>query len=232
MISNEIDIDHWRRQLAQHSRVQIPNFLQADAAELLAEELARRVPWQLAERSSGVPMTTPRGQYPDDAEYARLLRSGYEQAADSYQFAYDTYMLKRAAREGWDPELGVRFVLPFFNSPEFIEFARYLSANPAINAVVAQCTRYRPGQYLLPHNDEDTEEGRRLAFVINLSRDWKPDWGGQLQFLDADGNILQSFLPRWNSLSLFRVPQVHQVTLVAPWAAQPRHAITGWWLVL
>ena len=139
-------------------------------------------------------------------------------------------MLKRAAQEGWDPDLGVRFILPFFNSPEFIKFARYLGDDVAINAVIAQCTRYQPGHYLLPHNDEEANEGRRLAFVINLSREWKPDWGGQLQFLDPDGNILQSFLPRWNSLSLFRVPQTHQVTLVAPWAAQPRHAITGWWL--
>jgi Rps23 Pro-64 3,4-dihydroxylase Tpa1-like proline 4-hydroxylase len=42
--------------------------------------------------------------------------------------------------------------------------------------------------------------------------------------------VTETFLPRWNSLSLFRVPQRHQVTLVSPWAAQPRHAITGWWL--
>ena len=77
----------------------------------------------------------------------------------------------------------------------------------------------------------DVNEGRRYAFVINLSREWKPDWGGQLQFIDdATGAITDAFLPRWNSLSLFRVPQTHQVTLVSPWAARPRHAITGWWL--
>jgi Rps23 Pro-64 3,4-dihydroxylase Tpa1-like proline 4-hydroxylase len=37
-------------------------------------------------------------------------------------------------------------------------------------------------------------------------------------------------MPGWNMLSLFRVPQRHQVTLVSPWASRPRHAITGWWL--
>lgn len=230
MISNEIDIEHWRRALAQHSRIQIPGFLQPAAADALARELAEAVPWQMAERSEGESRTTPRGAYPDDAEFARLLQRGYARAADSYQFAYDSYMLVKAAMEGWDPDLLVHGVLRFFNTPQFIEFARHLADDPAITHATAQCTRYRPGHYLLPHEDLDVSEGRRYAFVVNLGRDWRPDWGGQLQFLDAGDAVVDTFLPRWNSLSLFRVPQRHQVTLVAPWAAQPRHAITGWWL--
>lgn len=230
MISNEIDIEHWRHALAQRSRIQIPGFLQPAAADALARELAEAVPWQMAERSEGESRTTPRGAYPDDAEFARLLQRGYARAADSYQFAYDSYMLVKAAMEGWDPDLLVHGVLRFFNTPQFIEFARHLTDDPGITHATAQCTRYRPGHYLLPHEDLDVSEGRRYAFVVNLGRDWRPDWGGQLQFLDAGDAVVDTFLPRWNSLSLFRVPQRHQVTLVAPWAAQPRHAITGWWL--
>lgn len=230
MISNDLDIEHWCRVLAERSRVQIPDFLQPAAAEMLARELAEQVPWQLAERSDGESHTTPRGAYPDDAEYARLLQRGYARAVDSYQFAYDSYMLVRAAKEGWDPGLLVHGVLNFLNTPQFIEFARVLGSDPTITHAAAQCTRYRPGQYLMPHEDLEVNEGRRYAFVINLSRDWRPDWGGQLQFLAADNGVIETFLPRWNSLSLFRVPQRHQVTLVSPWAAQPRHAITGWWL--
>jgi SM-20-related protein len=230
MISNKIDIDHWRRALAERSRVQIPDFLQPAAAGAFARELADRVPWQLAERSEGASRTSPRGAYPDDAEYARLLQRGYAHAADGYQFAYDSYMLVKASKEGWDPELLVRGTLHFFNTPEFIDFARHLGNDSSITHVTAQCTRYRPGHYLMPHEDLDEDEGRRYAFVINLSHEWRPDWGGQLQFLDAESGVAETFLPRWNSLSLFRVPQRHQVTLVAPWAARPRHAITGWWL--
>lgn len=230
MISNDLDIDRWKRGLAQRSRVQIAEFLQPDAADALAAELAGRVPWQLAERSEGESRTTPRGAYPDDAEFARVLQRGYARAGEGYQFAYDSYMLVRAAKEGWDPELLVHRVLEFVNTPQFIAFARHLADDPSITHASAQCTRYRTGHYLMPHEDLDVSEGRRYAYVINLSRDWRPDWGGQLQFLDGAGNIVETFLPRWNSLSLFRVPQTHQVTLVAPWAARPRHAITGWWL--
>lgn len=231
MINDHIDVDHCRRELALRSRVQIPDFLQADAAEALADELSTRTPWHLAERSSGESRTTPRGAYPDDAGFEALLQRGYALAAGQYQFSYDSYMLVRAAKEGWDPALLAHHVLRFLNTPTFLEFARYLGGDPTLTHASAQCTRYRPGQFLMPHQDLDVDEGRRYAFVINLSREWKPDWGGQLQFVDdATGAITETFLPRWNSLSLFRVPQTHQVTLVSPWAARPRHAITGWWL--
>jgi len=36
---------------------------------------------------------------------------------------------------------------------------------------------------------------------------------------------------RWNTLSLFAVPAGHAVSLVAPWAAQDRLAVTGWLLL-
>lgn len=230
MINNDLNLDHWRHALTQSSRVQIPDFLQSSAAQAFASELTEQVPWQFAERSEGASRTSPRGSYPDDAQYARLLQSGYRHAAESYQFAYDSYMLVKASKEAWDPELLVHGMLHFLNTQQFIEFARYLANDTSISHTTAQCTRYRPGHYLMPHEDLDADEGRRYAFVINLSHEWQPDWGGQLQFLDADGHVAETFLPRWNSLSLFRVPQRHQVTLVAPWAARSRHAITGWWL--
>lgn len=230
MINNDLDLDRWRQHLAVHGRVQVPGFLQDAAAEALAKELEQQVPWQLAERVTGTSRTTPRGAYPDDAAHAALLADAYAQAGERYQFAYDSYMLVKAAMEGWDPGLLVHRVLQFLNGEPFIAFARYLGADESVTHVTAQCTRYRPGHFLMPHDDQDVQEGRRFAFVMNLTREWRPDWGGQLQFLDEDGRITETLLPRWNTLSLFRVPQRHQVTLVAPWAAHPRHAITGWWL--
>jgi len=230
MINNALDIEPYRRELAARGRVQVADILQPDAADALQRCLATEVPWQLAERSQGTPRTSARGAYPDDAAFAGILQQAYARARDDYQFAYDSYMLVRASKEGWDPGLLVHAALRFFNTPEFISFARYLSGDGGITHANAQCTRYRPGQFLMPHEDEDVQEGRRYAYVLNLTRAWRPEWGGQLQFLDGDGAVLDTLSPRWNTLSLFRVPQRHQVTLVAPWAGEPRHAITGWWL--
>ena len=120
-------------------------------------------------------------------------------------------------------------VLAFLNSPMFIEFARYLTGDPAIRMVSAMAVRYRPGHFLRLHHDRIADEDRAFAYVINLSPEWKPDWGGLLEFLDpAERQVVETFTPHWNSLSLFRVPQPHQVSLVAPWALAPRYSITGW----
>ena len=41
---------------------------------------------------------------------------------------------------------------------------------------------YRRGDYLGCHDDdiEEAEEGRRIAFILYLSKDWKPEYGGAL----------------------------------------------------
>jgi Rps23 Pro-64 3,4-dihydroxylase Tpa1-like proline 4-hydroxylase len=64
--------------------------------------------------------------------------------------------------------------------------------------------------------------------VINLSRNWQADWGGLLQFLDSDGEVVRTLMPRFNTISLFRVPADHLVSPVAPFATGARYAITGW----
>jgi len=228
MLNNDLDLDRWRRELAAHGRVQIPDYLQATAAERLHACLAEEVPWQTAENSTGTARVTGRGVVLDEAQERALLDAAYHRARNEYQFVYDTYMLVRAAREGWDHGLVARFMLEFFNSPEYLAFVRHLTGDPGIRSVNAQCTRYRPGQFLQLHHDINQEEDWRYAYVLNLSRDWRADWGGLLHFVDEGGNVVDTLMPRWNSLSLFRVPYGHFVSLVAPWAGRPRLAITGW----
>jgi Rps23 Pro-64 3,4-dihydroxylase Tpa1-like proline 4-hydroxylase len=230
MINNNLDVDHWKQQLATRSRVQIPDFLQPDAAELLRDCLARQVPWSLAEHSAGESRTHGRERALDDAAYRDVLDTAYRNARETFQFVYDSYMLGRARKEGWDPGLPVHVMLDFLNSPEFIDFARYLTGDGEIDAVNAQATRYRPGHFLTPHDDKHSGEGRRYAYVINLTQRWKAEWGGLLQFLDANGSVIDTLLPRWNALSIFRVPALHTVSLVSPWAGEDRLAITGWFL--
>lgn len=230
MINNALDIETHRLRLAGRGRVQIADFLQPDAAERLHACLAHEVRWSLAERSESTPRTRGREQALSETEYRAVLETAYARARSEFQFVYDSYMLARARKEGWDPDLVLHLVLEFLNSPEFLDFARFLGDDPAINAVNAQATRYRPGHFLTPHDDSHIEEGRRYAYVINLTQRWRPEWGGLLQFIDPAGNVIDTFAPHWNSLSLFRVPALHAVSLVAPWAGEQRLAITGWFL--
>ena len=190
------------------------------------------MPFSLAERSDNAASRTHgHAGMPEGDAYRAVLEAAYGHAREAFQFVYDSYMLGKARAEGWDPDLPLHAVLDFFNSPDYLGFVRYLTGDDTITALNAQATRYRPGQFLTPHDDKHSGEGRRYAYVLNLSPRWKADWGGQLQFLDAEGNVIESLLPRWNTLSMFKVPQPHLVSLVSPWAGENRLAITGWMLV-
>jgi SM-20-related protein len=232
MINNQLNVNLYRQQLVQNTRVQIPQFLQEDAAEKLHQCLLHEVPWALAERSNGISHTLDAASYAamTDQQRLQLLANAYSRAQSEFQFSYDSYMMVRAAKEGWNPGLILHAVLDFLNSPDFLLFARRLTGEPSIVAVNAQATRYGAGQFLTRHQDKHEHENRVCAYVINLSKHWDSDWGGLLQFHDQENRLLESYVPYWNHLSLFRVPQSHSVSLLSPWAGQPRLAITGWFL--
>lgn len=225
MISNELNFEPYRQQLLRQGRVQIPRFLQEDAASRLAHSLRHEVPWVTAER--GLPDSAP---WEGDVQRQRVP-AAYRRAAEGFHFVYDRYLILDALKAGDNPGLLVHAALEFFNSPAFLGFIREFTGDPELAMVGAQATRYLPGQFLRMHDDNHRDEGRRYAYVLNLSKAWQADWGGLLHFADAQGAPVDSFLPLWNSLSLFKVPANHHVGLVAPWASEPRLAITGWWHV-
>ena len=229
MINNDLLLEPWRARLRAHGRVQIPGFLQEPSALRLHQCLREEVPWETAQRSDAVladgqDRSPPPGSAADEvALAATCLR-----AREGFEFYFDRYRMIDARRDGTDPQLVLHAVVDFLNSPQFLDFARQLTGDPAIRMVSAIGVRYRAGHFLRAHNDLANDENRAFAYVINLSRQWSPDWGGLLHFLDPEQRrVVDTFTPLWNSLSLFRVPQPHVVSLVAPWAGSARYSITG-----
>ena len=52
-------------------------------------------------------------------------------------------------------------------------------------------SRFLPNHFLSPHHDH--EKGK-IATVLNLSKIWKPEWGGCLHFMDSDyKNVTKMF---------------------------------------
>lgn len=230
MLNQRLDPSLFSGQLRQHRRLQIRPLLQERAAEALHGCLVNEVPWTLAFRRAGQSGTLAREEFValGDEPRQALLRDLADNARGRYGFAYDSYMMIRNYNEGRDAGLILHAVLEYLNSEEFLYFARALTGLPQIRRVSAQATRFRPGHFLRLHNDVDHDEGRVAAYVINLTRRWQADWGGLLQFLDAQGNVTGTLQPHFNSLSVFLVPEDHLVSLVAPYAEEDRLAITGW----
>lgn len=86
-------------------------------------------------------------------------------------------------------------------------------------------SQYLPGDYSLPHCDDSRE--RSIAYVWHLTKDWRPEWGGD--FVWCPTGAVTS--PTFNSLLLFHVTErsLHFVSPVSPRAQGRRMAINGWW---
>jgi len=86
---------------------------------------------------------------------------------------------------------------------------------------------YYPGDFLTTHNDQN----RDVAFIFNLSKDWRPEYGGLLHIQNEDGTFT-AINPDFNSLVLIPLHgkgKPHFVSEVSALAPAPRIAISGWY---
>lgn len=230
MLEPNLDIPRLRQAFREHARLQIDDVLRSDAADALHDCLDREVPWDLAYIGDQGSTTVSEQALARMARREReaLLEAIHHRAESEFQFRYNSYMMVTAYKEGRDPQLILHRFLEYLNSEPFLELARRVTDVARIRKADAQATRYTSGHFLKQHNDITPEQGREVAYVLNLTRRWQADWGGLLQFMDEDGAVVDTFMPRFNSLTLFRVPMNHCVSCVAPYAQRPRYAITGW----
>jgi Rps23 Pro-64 3,4-dihydroxylase Tpa1-like proline 4-hydroxylase len=142
------------------------------------------------------------------------------------QYIFDTRRLDLEPQDA--PRDAVSAVLDFLNGTEFLALVRGVTGDDRIDFADAQATRYRPGHVLTGHDDAAEGKNRLYAYVLNLTREWRPDWGGALVFPGPDGHIEEGYAPAFNALNLFAVPMRHAVTQVASFAPRDRLSITGW----
>jgi SM-20-related protein len=209
--------------------VQIESVLLEPTADGLASILESQTPWSLvhSDPAGSHVMLEPRDleRLPQEELRARL-RDVVQRASTGFGYIYHVYPMINAYLDGRDPGHPLHELTEFLNSPAFIAFSHEVTGEPVVK-VDAQATLYGPGHFLTQHDDRGVGE-RRAAYTLSLTRGWRPDWGGQLLFHTPDGDIARGFAPRFNVLTLFKVPMLHSVAPVAPYAAAPRLTITGW----
>lgn len=159
---------------------------------------------------------------------APLLAAVHEGAREGFQFLFDTVRVSEEPRERAARALLLDRLIDALNRPESLELLRRITGLADVRRVDGQATRYLPGHFLTAHDDGIAGKDRLAAYVLNLTPRWRTDWGGLLQFHDSEGDVTHGYRPAFNALHLFGVPQVHSVSLVAPFAGAPRYSVTGW----
>jgi Rps23 Pro-64 3,4-dihydroxylase Tpa1-like proline 4-hydroxylase len=230
-----LDVAALAAAFARDRRVQVRDVLTETSARTIHRILAEETPWGLAWRAGDRGPEKIRhdalAAMPAAEQKARSQATMAAMRGSDYAFSYLSYPIVEAYLGKWSPDGPHDLLLEYLNDKPVMELVRAITGMPDLVKVDAQATLYAPNQFLAVHNDEHSGVGRRVAYVLNLCAvDWRPDWGGYLNFYDGDGDVVAGFRPRFNALNLFAVPQQHAVTYVAPFAPLARYAITGWFL--
>jgi SM-20-related protein len=230
MLNTALDISALAAAFAVKQRLVIRDILVPEAAEAIHRCFASETPWGFAYNDETGPKTFDAAQFAAlkteeiDALYARIAA----RAATQFQYRYRYYPILKAYLERRNPHLIFNRVVEVLNSPPVLDLVRRVTGALPIVRADAQATQFLPGDFLNQHTDADENVGRHIAYVMSFAKGWLPNWGGMLQFYTQTGDVDQGFLPRFNSLMLFKVPQDHAVTYVPAFAPAGRYSITGW----
>lgn len=215
---------------AAEGRVRIADFLAADGAERLRTHLRAREDWVQVVNSGAKVFDLDRPTRAAMApEQARSLdQAVYVGARTGFQHRYEAIRVPdtREARRARG-DLLARFA-EWMSQGYTRDFLRQVSGRADLAFLDAQATAYSPGDFLTAHDDDVAGKHRLAAYVFGLTPVWRAEWGGLLLFHDANGDIARGFTPRFNTLNLFAVPQLHSVSLVSQAAPHRRYAVTGW----
>ncbi len=121
------------------------------------------------------------------------------------------------------------------NSDEFKKMLSEITGLEIMQLNTMFLSKYKSGHFLSPHSDKGNG---KIAFVMNLTKGWQPQYGGNLHFLSEDRTkIVETWTPAFNNMVVFFVPPdkeeffglPHFVGHVAPGLKISRYAITGWY---
>ncbi len=224
------DLTDLRNRFESSGRVHIPDILAAQSAENIVNTMKKDTHWNIVTNSNGRHLDLDASgiaglSNDDQIKFADAVHS---QARSHFQYLFANYPIYDSYFSGRLSKGLLRQAFEFLNSPSFLAFVRAVTGDNTIKFADAQATKYEPGHFLTVHDDNISGKNRCCAYVLNLTREWRADWGGLLQFYGANGHVIEAFTPKFNALNIFRVPQKHSVSAVAPFAGASRYSITGW----
>lgn len=226
------DVKVLKRQLDEQGFVQITDFIKPHIIERMEAELSQ-LPWDMAYVIEGktTKIAVQEVMNMPAQQQAQLFGAIANQAAQhQYAFCYDSYMLITHYLQQTNPQSVFHQYVEAICHPETVAFMRKLTGNGDIIKADGQVSRYLPGHFLKSHDDNGAPVGqvRAAAYTLGLSKNWQADWGGILHLQHADHSIKHSLIPRFNTLTVFSVPQHHFVSQVANFCPSARYSIVGW----
>lgn len=224
-IINKIEnIDDLRAVFETKQKLKIDKFLNEQFAENLYKHAILEKNWSL---STGI--NNQKYDKKDTLQNQKINTLQIENVNNAFkkdQFSYVFYRSMNGINMSYF-EFALREIL---SSESFIDILNEITNLKLSKLTTLFMSKYKSGNFLSPHSDKGNG---RLAFVINLSKLWKPQYGGSLHFMNKERTeITETYVPQFNNFLIFNVPEIegisHFVGHVSPNVKFSRYAITGW----
>lgn len=206
LINPNLDLKKIHKSFKEKGYVVIDNYLKDEVAENLNNFFSYEMPtdwWSIAtfpsKNINGV------SYFRNTPEEYNNIQKARQYSTDSFGRNEFSYSFHRTLDNHFDDcdctECQIRKFLDGNESHDLVSKVTDLTITGS-NEVFAAC--YVPGDFLSPH--QDSPNGI-IGFVLQLTKDWKPEYGGLLHFLNDDGDVVENVeTPKFNSLTLFLLP--------------------------
>jgi SM-20-related protein len=222
-----LDLDGIAKAFAHTHRVHIPEILTTASAVRVHRCLEQETDFSLLCRTGDGHAQAWRVAGLPPQKETELMNAAFAGAREGFHYFHDGHILSRDGEDYPAPSHYLAAITRFLNSPPLLNLARRITGNPAIAFADAQATRYRRGHFRNQH-DGAHDRGGIAAYALDVTLDWRPDWGGALLFSDQAGHFCEGYMPAFNAFNVFAVPQEHMVGFVSPFAGSYRLSISGW----
>lgn len=232
MINKELNLRDLKYQFLKNGIVTIENWLDKSYAEELWDHLDTMPQdwWSVSSRPAVDQDMHITRWVDENSDYIDICNDSAREAFSRGEFSY---IFRRTNDDHVDEcrchECVFREDLL---SNEVVGFLDYVTEFKVTQINELFASWYDEGDFLSPHSDGPNGV---LGFVYNLSKDWKPHYGGNLHFQDNEDEtkIERINVPKFNTLTMFdlgtTMGHMHFVSEVAKGVPSKRLAFAGWW---
>lgn len=204
----------------------IKEFLHPDVAQRISSHIenAKSSEWKHYYKFG----PSERPMYSDNTIRDEFLKQNiYKKLEESLLEGHFTYRLKRLVKcTDESCECAICYLRKeILSTPDFLQFIGGLAKIEGLQLVEDFASVYGHGDFLSIHPDPNFD----VAFILNLSKDWKYEYGGCLTVFDKEDPVV--ILPEYNSLVLLYLGEDgvdHYISEVSNLAPEPRMAVSGW----
>lgn len=224
-LNENIPVEEIAKAYVETKIITIPNFLTPESAEELYQHVNTRDEWHISIHPYQHGIYTF-NQTPDNEEFIQRGIMSANQARERGEFSYVFY---RSDLHNDSCTCTLCNAIRFIQSKTVIDKINEITGENVTSAISIFASCYKKNFFLNAH----TDNGRgKIAFVLNLTKDWDPNWGGSLNFYEWDFRTVKKTInPAFNSLSIFNVEGngvPHAVTHIPSHVEGRRLALAGW----